>query len=196
MTSAAVGVYEPIVIIRDHLAEATAAAGHQPVIANDRQCAADAFAAADAASAIVGIRSHDDEHVLHRLRASRPEMPVLALVTALVPNLLDRLLDSGAAGVLDGTASTAAIMTALAAVLSGCRVTPSAPCAARVQPAIAPQQRRWLSLLADGARTSDVAADTGYSERHMQRHLRHLYRDLGANDRTSAIAEAIRRQLI
>ncbi|MGH2712446.1 MAG: hypothetical protein ACRDM7_00895 [Thermoleophilaceae bacterium] len=62
--------------------------------------------------------------------------------------------------------------------------------------AIEDEQASWLRALARGATVEELAESVGYSERAMYRQLRRLYERLGANSRTEALLQALRRGLI
>ncbi len=57
-------------------------------------------------------------------------------------------------------------------------------------------ERRWLEELEGGITVSKLAPLVGYSERSLYRQLNQLYHRLGASNRTEAIAEARRRELM
>jgi two-component system nitrate/nitrite response regulator NarL len=53
-----------------------------------------------------------------------------------------------------------------------------------------------LQLLAFGYTNRDIAGRLFISPDTVKTHLEHIYQKLGANDRTAAVAEAMRRRLI
>ncbi len=61
---------------------------------------------------------------------------------------------------------------------------------------ISDAERQWLTHLDDGLTIGQLAPIAGYSERSLYRQLNQLYHRLGATDRTSAISEARRRNLL
>jgi DNA-binding NarL/FixJ family response regulator len=53
-----------------------------------------------------------------------------------------------------------------------------------------------LQLLAFGYTNRDIAGRLFISPDTVKTHLEHIYQKIGANDRTAAVAEAMRRRLI
>jgi DNA-binding NarL/FixJ family response regulator len=62
--------------------------------------------------------------------------------------------------------------------------------------ALTPRELEVLQLLAFGYTNRDIGRRLFISPDTVKTHLEHIYQKLGANDRTAAVAEAMRRQLI
>jgi DNA-binding NarL/FixJ family response regulator len=58
------------------------------------------------------------------------------------------------------------------------------------------REREILQLAAAGLTTADIGARLGISPATVKRHFQNVYPKLGARDRTSAVAGALRRCLI
>jgi DNA-binding CsgD family transcriptional regulator len=58
------------------------------------------------------------------------------------------------------------------------------------------REREVLELAADGASTDDIAAALHLSPATVKTHFNHVYKKLGARDRVSAVATALRRGVI
>jgi DNA-binding CsgD family transcriptional regulator len=61
---------------------------------------------------------------------------------------------------------------------------------------LTPRQREVLTLLADGASTTQIAATLGLAEETVRNHIRQLLRRLGVHTRLAAVAYARREGLI
>ena len=59
-----------------------------------------------------------------------------------------------------------------------------------------PREREVLQLAAGGLTASQIAATLVVSRSTVKTHLEHVYGKLGARDRASAVAKALRRRMI
>jgi DNA-binding NarL/FixJ family response regulator len=60
---------------------------------------------------------------------------------------------------------------------------------------LSPRERDVLALLAQGRRNKEIAAQLGVSVGTVKTHLRHIFRKLSVDDRTSAVLTALRARL-
>lgn len=107
-------------------------------------------------------------------------------------------------------ASTAGLLLAITGVLahaaaallrrrSGAAdaVVPLTPSVAVVGAAnLSPRETEVLKELVSGARSSDIAATLGISERTVKSHLANIYQKLGVESRSAAVAAAVQRRLV
>ena len=68
--------------------------------------------------------------------------------------------------------------------------------AAEARPLLTEREQQILSLAADGHSVTDMATRLHVSHGTVKSHLQNLYQKLGVSDRTAAVAEALRRELI
>jgi DNA-binding NarL/FixJ family response regulator len=110
------------------------------------------------------------------------------------------VLETGVDSAVARTASVERIVEVVEAALHHRTVLPTevARGLACRQPdrAVDDVQAGWLRALAHGATVEELADSAGYSERAMYRQLRRLYDALGADNRTDALLQALRRGLI
>jgi DNA-binding NarL/FixJ family response regulator len=62
--------------------------------------------------------------------------------------------------------------------------------------ALTPREVEVLKCLAEGNKNKDIGAQLFISEETVKVHIKHIMEKLGANDRTQAVAIAIRRGII
>jgi DNA-binding CsgD family transcriptional regulator len=73
-------------------------------------------------------------------------------------------------------------------------VTPSVSVVAAAN--LSPRETEVLKELVSGARSSDIAAKLGISERTVKAHLANIYQKLGVESRSAAVATAVQRRLV
>lgn len=111
-----------------------------------------------------------------------------------------RAIRAGALGYLQKAAPRTELLEAIRQVSIGHRYLPReiaqrlADRLARPEPS--PREREVLALIAKGRSNKEVASDLGLSEDTVKRHVSNLMAKLGAQDRTQAVTEALRRGLI
>ena len=110
--------------------------------------------------------------------------------------------DAGAAGYMLKDAPPEQIREAVLAAAAG-RTALAPEVAARLmgrvrspQPALSPREVELLQLLATGMGNRAIARQLFISEATVKTHLVHIYAKLGVENRTAAIAEAVKRRLI
>ncbi len=170
--------------------------------------------AATAAEAVEAFRRHrpdvvlldvrlagsDGIDALSRIRAEFPRARVLVLSTSDGEGDIRRALRSGAAGYILKSAPRQDLLAAIRTVHGGGRyVAPDV--AARLaehlgDDELTPRELEVLALIREGSRNKQVARRLGISETTVNFHVRNLVQKLGANDRTHAVALAIRRGLL
>jgi|SRR5579871_1206124 len=64
------------------------------------------------------------------------------------------------------------------------------------QPALTPREVEVLRLVAEGMRNKEIAGELGISEQTAQGHVKNILAKLKVNDRTGAVAVALRRGII
>lgn len=111
-----------------------------------------------------------------------------------------RAIRAGALGYLQKAAPREELLEAIRQVASGNRYLPreiAQRLADRLsRPEPSPREREVLALIATGHSNKEVAAALGLSEDTVKRHVSNLMAKLGAQDRTQAVTEALRRGLI
>jgi PAS domain S-box-containing protein len=76
------------------------------------------------------------------------------------------------------------------------RATAPGPSGEAAAPMLTPRQREVLTLLADGASTSEIAVVLGLAEETVRNHIRQLLRRLGVHSRLAAVAYARRHGIL
>jgi DNA-binding NarL/FixJ family response regulator len=109
-------------------------------------------------------------------------------------------LRAGALGYLQKAAPREELLEAIRSVALGKRFLPGdiarrlADRLGRAEPS--PREREVLTLIAQGRSNKEIASALGLSEDTVKRHVSHLMEKLGAQDRTQAVTEALRRGLL
>jgi two-component system NarL family response regulator len=108
-----------------------------------------------------------------------------------------RAIRAGALGYLQKSAPREDLLAAIRMVAAGRRYLPpdiAQRLAERLgKPEPSPREQEVLGLMAQGQSNKEIAASLGLSEETVKRHVSHLLEKLGAQDRTQAVTEAIRR---
>ena len=108
-----------------------------------------------------------------------------------------RAIRAGALGYLQKAAPREDLLEAVRQVSRGNRYLPreiAQRLADRLnRPEPSPREREVLALIAKGRSNKEVASDLGLSEDTVKRHVSNLMAKLGAQDRTQAVTEALRR---
>ena len=152
---------------------------------------------------------------LREIRRLHPRVAVIVFIEDGDEDLFLAAVRSGADGVLFRDASADAILRAVAEVRAGGSVLDprltkwlfselaaghgvrsqgvAVPeCVPGLLERLSPRERDVLGLLAQGRRNKEIAAGLGVSVGTVKTHLRHLFRKLSVDDRTSAVVTVLR----
>ncbi len=140
-----------------------------------------------------------------RLLARHPDLGVLVLTMHADDDSLVAALRAGARGYLVKGADKAELIRAILAVADGQAVY-GAPVARRIAelfgprtqathpalpfPELTPREREVLSLLAEGARNSEIARQLGMTDKTVRNHVSAILMKLQVTDRTAAAIKA------
>ena len=131
---------------------------------------------------------------LTRLRAARPDCPVVVVSATETPEAFETARMLGAAGYLPKSMSLDDLSAALATTLDGGQWFPEcvgkslpANCAAERIASLTPAQRRVLARLSDGRLNKQIAYEMDISVATVKAHMTAIFRKLGANNRTQAL---------
>jgi len=111
-----------------------------------------------------------------------------------------RAIRGGALGYLQKAAPREDLLAAVRTVAEGKRFLPPdiaqrlAERLGRAEPS--PREREVLVLISQGRSNKEIASHLGLSEDTVKRHVSNLMEKLGAQDRTQAVTEALRRGLL
>jgi len=140
--------------------------------------------------------------IRERAAAGRTAPPVLVLTTYDTDADILAAVEAGAAGYMLKDADPERIREAVFAAASG-RTALAPEVAARLMgrireplPALSAREVEIVQLLASGRANRAIARELFISEATVKTHLVHIYRKLGVDNRTAAIAEATRRRII
>jgi len=170
--------------------------------------------AADAKEAINAYETHSPDVVLMDLQMGEtngveavakicqdhPAARILVFSSFARDEDIYRAIRAGALGYLQKAAPREDLLEAVRQVSRGNRYLPreiAQRLADRLnRPEPSPREREVLALIAKGRSNKEVASDLGLSEDTVKRHVSNLMAKLGAQDRTQAVTEALRRGLI
>jgi DNA-binding NarL/FixJ family response regulator len=138
---------------------------------------------------------------LTRMRALRPNTPVVIMSGLARPQDISEALDAGAAGFFPKTLNGAALVSAVRLVLAGERFVPATEHAAAAtaeslgesEPAsnLTTREREVLDLLTKGLSNKEIARQLELQEVTIKLHVRGICRKLGAKNRTQAALRAV-----
>lgn len=142
----------------------------------------------------------DGVEALSTILREFPHARVIVLTTSEGDGEIRRALRAGAAGYVLKSAPASELLAAVRAVHAGQRVIP-ADVATRLaahygDDDLTGRELEVLGLIRDGYRNKQVADRLGIAETTVNFHIRNIVEKLGANDRTHAVAVAIRRGLL
>ncbi|MBX3740362.1 MAG: response regulator transcription factor [Akkermansiaceae bacterium] len=170
--------------------------------------------AADANEAVTAYETHHPDVVLmdlqmgetsgvdavSRISQDHPAARILVFSSFARDEDIYRAIRAGALGYLQKAAPREDLLEAVRQVSKGNRYLPreiAQRLADRLsRPEPSPREREVLALIAKGRSNKEVASDLGLSEDTVKRHVSNLMAKLGAQDRTQAVTEALRRGLI
>ncbi|NKR98522.1 response regulator, partial [Rhodococcus hoagii] len=140
----------------------------------------------------------DGVEAIRRIRAARPEQPVLVFTTYDTDADVVRALDAGAIGYLLKDSAPPDIFGAIRDAVAG-RSVLSPPVASRVldrmrrpDQALTAREAELLSLLAEGLTNKELGKRLFISEATVKTHLAHIYAKLGVDSRAAAVSIALR----
>lgn len=138
---------------------------------------------------------------LARMRALRPNTPVVIMSGLARQQDISEALDAGAAGFFPKTLNGAALVSAVRLVLAGERFVPSTDhaAAADFEPqldsettgTLTVREREVLDLLTKGLSNKEIARQLDLQEVTIKLHVRGICRKLGAKNRTQAALRAV-----
>lgn len=170
--------------------------------------------ASDANEAVTAFETHAPDVVLMDLQMGQtsgvdavakicqdhPAAKILVFSSFARDEDIYRAIRAGALGYLQKAAPREDLLEAVRQVAKGNRYLPreiAQRLADRLnRPEPSPREREVLGLIAKGRSNKEVASDLGLSEDTVKRHVSNLMTKLGAQDRTQAVTEALRRGLI
>ncbi|OQQ36303.1 response regulator [Prescottella equi] len=142
----------------------------------------------------------DGVEAIRRVRAARPDQPVLVFTTYDTDADVVRALDAGAIGYLLKDSAPQDIFGAIRDAVAG-RSALSPPVASRVldrmrrpDQALTAREAELLSLLAEGLTNKELGKRLFISEATVKTHLAHIYAKLGVDSRAAAVSIALRRE--
>ena len=134
------------------------------------------------------------------IRSEFPEARVLVLTTFEGDAEIQRALEAGARGYLLKTMPPADLIDAIRQVHAGKKRIPPEIAAQLAEHAsdedLTGRELEVLREVAGGSRNHEIASRLFISEETVKVHVKHIMEKLGANDRTQAVAVAIRRGII
>ena len=145
----------------------------------------------------------DGIEATRRIHAAAPDLAVVVLTMHGEERLRKEAIDAGAAGFLtkdvsmtevvrtvrDAAGGDVALSPEIAtSILTELRAEGGRP----IESPLSPREEEVLQLIADGLRTSEVAAALFISGKTVKNHLASIYTKLDAHDRTQAVLAAVR----
>jgi DNA-binding NarL/FixJ family response regulator len=151
----------------------------------------------------------DGLQALGAMRSSVPQASIIIITAYARPDFLARAVAMGAAGYITKDEDPAKIPVAVRAVVDGeaivnrellemalrelsetAKAHPGAPGLAA--PTLTPQQKRVLTLIAEGLDNDTIAQTLSVSKNTVKTHVREIFQKLGVTDRTQAAVWALR----
>lgn len=135
-----------------------------------------------------------------RILAVSSSAKILMFSTFARDDEIQTALDTGVLGYLQKTAERSELIAALETVASGRTYLPAGLATSLAErelgPNITQREREILARVAQGKANKEIASDLGIAEDTVKRHMSHVFRKLGVNDRAQATAEAIRQGIV
>lgn len=145
----------------------------------------------------------DGIELMSQARELYPDLIVLLLTVVEDARQIREVLDAGASGYLLKTASAAEIVGSVQRALAGSLVVSpevgsiiAAQLVGSGHAELSAREAEVLQLVALGQTNSQIAASLFVGETTVRTHLRRAFAKLGAQDRTSAVTEALKRGFI
>jgi len=155
----------------------------------------------------------DGLQALSGIRSSLPRTSILMLTAYARPDFMARAIAMGAAGYITKEEEPARIARAVRSVVEGEAIVSremlalavnelhaasrlASPASDEERPSLTPQQRRVLSLIAEGFDNATIAQTLSVSRNTVKTHIRDLFAKLGVSDRTQAAIWALRHNLL
>ena len=134
------------------------------------------------------------------IRSESPHAYVVMLTTFEGDVEIQRALEAGARGYLLKTAPAKELVEVIRQTHAGKKHIPTEVAAQLVEhmgdEALTAREVEVLKSLAEGNRNKDIGERLFISEETVKVHIKHIMEKLGANDRTQAVAIAVRRGII
>lgn len=177
-------------------------------VADDGDDAVELCAESQPSVALVGyfLSGRRGPALFERLREVSPRSSVVVLAGIVDADVVHQAVALGARGFLVKKESGPAVLDALYRVSQGetafsadaqARLVEAVRCRAEDSDTVpSPRESQILRLLVDGATSREVAQRMFVSEATVKTHLNRLYRKLGVNDRSAAVAVAMRRNWV
>lgn len=162
--------------------------------------------AADVVMMDIRLPGIDGIETTRRLQAQHPDLKVIVL-SSFGDEYLAKAVDAGADGYILKTASQPELVHAVVQVANGqthvdAKLIPNLyrqlgelPRMARFRD-LSDRQREVLRLIANGMPSKEIATRLSMSHATLTRELRHVFDVLGVDDRTHAVAEALKSGLL
>lgn len=191
-------------VVRSGLAASLALEDDMQVIAeaNDGKEAVAAFESGKPDIVLMDLQMGESGGIeaVTRICQDHPDARILVFSSFARDEDIYRAIRAGALGYLQKAAPREDLLDAIRQVAAGNRYLPreiAQRLADRLsRPEPSPREREVLALIAKGRSNKEVASDLGLSEDTVKRHVSNLMAKLGAQDRTQAVTEALRRGLI
>ncbi len=134
------------------------------------------------------------------IRTAFPEARIIMLTTFEGDVEIQRALEAGARGYMLKSMPPKELVEGIRQVHAGKKRVPSEIAANLAEhmgdESLTPREIEVLQRIADGNRNRDIADHLFISEETVKVHIKHIMEKLGANDRTQAVAIAVRRGII
>ena len=147
----------------------------------------------------------DGAQTTQAIRASYPQVQVLALTSFYDKNLVQRAMQAGAVGYLVKAGSGKELAEAIRLAYSGRTILSPEAAQALIQPDAAPaalgsdltpRELEVLALLSEGMSDAEIAQQLTISSSTASHHVRAIRSKLGASNRAEAVALALQHGLI
>jgi len=134
------------------------------------------------------------------IRASRPDVAVVAMSDSTNPADIEQALANGAAVFVVKSIFPEDLPSTIRQVVNGTvhhsRPQPAGPPPDPEQAALSPRELSIVSLAADGLSNSEIGRRLHLSDHSVKHYLRRAYRKLGVKSRTGAASVAYRRRIL
>jgi DNA-binding NarL/FixJ family response regulator len=132
--------------------------------------------------------------------AAFPDARIVVLTTYAGDEDIHRALDAGAQGYVVKDMLAADVLNVIRSVMAGRRGIPPAIAATLAEHtpriALTPRETEVVTLIAEGLTNAQIGNRIGRTEETVKVHVKNILQKLGANDRTEAVTQAMRRGFI